>query len=1024
MTILTVETAMLRRLSIAVRAAAPVLALAMTACSAPSVEPPETLDVVVTAAFDPTTSQIPLPNDLAFFAAANAGCATGDKNAAAPACIQADLLASFSDFGAANMAPLVGAFPNDQEVAITIDFVQSNFDKSTHVFSQTAPDLDLSTFTSTNFFAVRTTASGSVEVALDPLKASDYVPAADGTHGTLTIHNQGHAPWLPGAYSVVLRGGPSGVKTKTNQPVYPSLVFDLLAQDVDLSDVNNLGLLRAQLGSVEAAVAQAKQLEIVRQLYRASAFPVADKKFPHQELAIATTFKIAPVVTNVVIDAASGQVPLPIDLLRDPATGKLSAVAACTLAGSTLDSNGNCLSPAAAGFRALDGFSTTAAMIAQTSDLIRASSVTKDTVLLYDLTDKNNPVQVDPSTLIFEPCEFTQGCNLPTALSPAIALQPAGATAGDPTSVFRTKPLKDNTDYAVVITTGVLDKAGAPLGSETPAKLLKFSNPLLAGGKATVPGLDVPTATLLEGMRSKLKPLLDKLSTTGIPRGRVAMAYTFHTQTILSQAVQLAALPYTTPAATALPGPVFAATPAAAFTEFGVVNTIPSSNIDEVLEADITTFDLIDPLTGAFNPDPTKAVATPIHVLIATPKVTNANVPACAGALQPFGKCAPMMIFRHGLGGGRAQMLLIADTYAAAGMVTVAIDAAMHGDRSLCVSGTSGSASGCAGGAACTTTLPAGAQGDVHPPGTCGAAGFVLNPVTPGATGNTDGIPAISGSFPYLLSANFFRTRDTFRQDLIDESQLVRALAFVPSGNPPTGHSVFDHMVARGVIIDPATIYFSGQSLGAIHGTMDVATNPRISKAVLNVGGGTLTDIFTNSPAFTAQVDALLAQVGITRGTPQFLQFLIVAKTVLDPADPVNFAGHLTAKTLPNLLPPLGGNPNGTVPQAPKKILTQMANCDGVVPNPFGLVWASNVPTGPLPTGAAFFAPGATGTFELFVGAGFNPADFGNPAKCSQGPVSHGFLLDFTNPTLTLAGQTDAANFVMKNTLPPSLQHP
>jgi hypothetical protein len=94
------------------------------------------------------------------------------------------------------------------------------------------------------------------------------------------------------------------------------------------------------------------------------------------------------------------------------------------------------------------------------------------------------------------------------------------------------------------------------------------------------------------------------------------------------------------------------------------------------------------------------------------------------------------------------------------------------------------------------------------------------------------------------------------------------------------------------------------------------------------------------------------------------------------------------------------------------------------VPNPFGLVWASNVPTGPLPTGAAFFAPGATGTFELFVGAGFNPADFGNPAKCSQGPVSHGFLLDFTNPTLTLAGQTDAANFVMKNTLPPSLQHP
>ena len=327
----------------------------------------------------------------------------------------------------------------------------------------------------------------------------------------------------------------------------------------------------------------------------------------------------------------------------------------------------------------------------------------------------------------------------------------------------------------------------------------------------------------------------------------------------------------------------------------------------------------------------------------------------------------------------------------------------------------------------CTTMLPAGAQGDVHPPGTCGTAGFIKNPVTPGATGNTDGIPVVSGSLPYLLSANFFRTRDTFRQDLIDESQLVRALAFVPSGAPPTGHAVFDHMFAHGLatsggtsglVIDPATIYYSGQSLGAIHGTMDVATNPRISKAVLNVGGGTLVDIFTNGPAFAPAVDQLLAQVGIQRGTAAFLQFLVVAKTVLDPADPVNFAGHLTANTLPNLLPPLGGNPNGSVPQAGKRVLTQMANCDGVVPNAFGFVWASNIPTGPLPP--AMFAPNSTGTFQLFVTSPFDPTTFGS---CTASTVEHGFLLDFASPTLTLNAQNDAANFVMKDTLPLSVQH-
>ena len=55
----------------------------------------------------------------------------------------------------------------------------------------------------------------------------------------------------------------------------------------------------------------------------------------------------------------------------------------------------------------------------------------------------------------------------------------------------------------------------------------------------------------------------------------------------------------------------------------------------------------------------------------------------------------------------------------------------------------------------------------------------------------------------YLVSANFFRTRDTFRQDMIDQSQLVRAVAFAPTGAPPTGHNLFDHMIATGVIIDP-----------------------------------------------------------------------------------------------------------------------------------------------------------------------------------------------------------------------------
>lgn len=983
------------------------LVFAMSACqpSLPYTPPPGS---VVTAVFDPLSAKIPLPNDLAlppYNTDPNSVCPPGSTPPAgsSSACAQAELLASFS-----------GQFPSDQEVAITIDFTQTNIDANGQT-TQVAPDLDLASFTPSTFFVYGTGPSYQGEVLLDPLVAGDYVKLAD--HGTLTLHHQGHAPWAEGAYAVLVRGGPNGVKTTDGTPVYASQVFHLLAQGRDMTDPANLGLLKAQTGSTAAALAQGRQLNVLIAVYQGAAYPIADTRFPHQELAIATTFKIAPAVTNVSIDPARSLVPLPIDLLRDPVGGKLTPLAACTLAGASLSADGTCPSPAAAGFLALDGFSTTGAILAPTSDLIQAATVTKDSLLLFDLTNPTSPVQVDPNTLILEPCELTSACGSSTALSPVIAIQPAGATSGDQTSVFRSRPLKDNTDYAVVITTAIHDKAGRSIGPGTVANVLRFANPITVGGRSALLGIDDATAGALEKMRLQLAPVFTTLATAGTPRSSVAIAYTFHTQTILSQANQLAALPYSTPDTTAQPiaSTLVQETPAAAFTKYGVDAVVPSSNIDQILEVDILTFNALDPVTGAFLADPTKAAMETIHVLIATPRASNPKVPLCTGGLMPFGKCAPMMVFRHGLGRGRVDMLAVADTNAEAGMVTVAIDAAKHGDRSFCTSGTTGAASGCNGGAVCTTGLPAGAQGDANPPGTCGAAGFFKRPASSTCTGTcassaTDGIPAVSGN--YLVSANFFRTRDTLRQDLIDQSQLIRALAFVP-GAPPTGHAVFNQMVARGVVIDPATIYFSGQSLGAIQGAMDVATNPRISKAVFNVGGGSIVDIFASSPAFTATTDRLLAGLGITRGSAAFLQFLVVAKTILDPADPINFAGHLTARTLPNLL--LTGGP----PQAAKKILTQVANCDAVVPNPFSLVYASNVGTGPLPGFPGFGGPG---TFQLFVSQPFDPDTF-EFGKCLVSTVDHGFLTDWVNPTLTALAQRDLANFVTLDTPPLSVQH-
>lgn len=962
-----------------------------------------------TAVFDPATSRIPLPNDLVFFTPANSTCPPPDNALPAgspPACAQAELIASFA-----------GKFPSDQTVPITIDFAHTQRD------AMSAPDLDLASFTRDTFFVYATAPSGSGEVEIDPLTADDYVKVGD--HGTLTIHRRGLKPWAPGSYAVLVRGGPDGIKTADGSPVFASPVFALVAQAQDMTAPANIGLLKAQTGSTAAALAAGQQLNQLIAVYKTTAFPIADTRFPHEQLAVAATFDIAPRITTVTIDAERSEVPLPIDLLRDPVSGKLSPVAACALAGSTPAADGTCPNPAAAGFQALDGFSTTGAILAPTSELILAKTVTATTLQLYDLSDPLHPVQVDPATLILEPCEFTSGCAAANPLSPVIAIQPAGATSGDPSSVFRTRPLKDATDYAVIITTGVKDKAGNAIGPGTVATMLRFKSPLSNNGASAIAGVDDATATSLENMRLQLHPVFKALANRGVPAADVAVAYTFRTQTILSQAERLAALPYTLPAATALPNPSsFVAMPAAtAFTKYGVDAVVPSANIDEILEVDIVTMNALDPATGAFIADPSKAKPETIHVLVATPKPSNPNVPACAGALAPYGKCAPMMVFHHGLGGGRADMLAVADSYAAAGMATVAIDSAKHGDRSFCTPGISNQ---CAGGAACTTDLPAGAQGDMHPPGTCGPAGFVKRPVSPRCTNScasaaADGVAITSGN--YLVTKNLFRIRDSLRQDLIDQAQLVRVLGFVPTGPPPTGHAVFDHMAARGAIIDPAVTYFSGQSLGAIQGAMDVATNPRIAKAALNAGGGTIVDVFANSPAFAPTMSALLGELGIAPGTASYLQFLTVAKTVLDPADPINFAGHLTANTLPNLLPPLGGNPNGSVAQAAKKLLTQMANCDLTVPNPFGLLAASTAATGPLPSTPTFFSPGATGTFQLFVTSPFDPASFGTCTPLPGSAVTHAFLTDWRVPSLTLNAQTDVGNFVMHDVAPRRIQH-
>jgi hypothetical protein len=266
------------------------------------------------------------------------------------------------------------------------------------------------------------------------------------------------------------------------------------------------------------------------------------------------------------------------------------------------------------------------------------------------------------------------------------------------------------------------------------------------------------------------------------------------------------------------------------------------------------------------------------------------------------------------------------------------------------------------------------------------------------------------------------------RQAWIDHTQLLQVVAPAPAAGPIAGSDLYNALLAKGILVNPTGISGLGQSLGSMIATGSLAANPRISKAVLNVDGGTAVDVFTNSPHYQALVDALFLTLGIDRSilrnppapgsagyaayvaqASAYLTYINVLKLIVDPADPINAAGHLEADTWPNLL----ANPDGSVAQAPKPVLAQFAICDQSVPNPFNALVAGNIGLSPFVPPSV---PG-TGTVQWFASQQLSyPA---SPpiyeAACSVA-APHGFLLswgaEFPSGTLgrtSVAGLSAAA---------------
>jgi hypothetical protein len=1060
-------------------APAPLLALAIFACT-PSV-PSNPNTVIVTALFDLASSPpvIPLPNDLALQAALNPGLLN-------PQDAQTELLAYFR---AQKGFPPDQVVPLDFPVAVETVNGPNDVGLSAPDIANTAlvPCTGPKTPASCNIFLLDL---GDVAHPAFPTFTATYVSSTSGgtirlTAGTATSPTT----WRPGAQFVyALRGGASGIKTKTGQPLQPSFTsYTLLfGQPSDfVCPPSNPQCPLPLLG-------------LIQQGY----LPVYT--------AIETFgFPVAPATTWVVADPGNTSAPLPVplpsDFLIDPTTGRITTAFDTKIPGAS----------------SLDGFSTTAMILAPTSGNIDATTVRNPAALpgvfLYEIgttaatkvPDVVDALLAAPGSV--RPVYVAEPPQIQTSgLSPLIGLQPAVPVVGTGYS-FMLPALKENTEYGVIITNRVKDAAGHALSNTTLGQIELFVNPLCTPSPACasspstatskLPGISGPQASGLEAMRLGLQKVTTQLAAdTGcgttpagpgcVTKAQVAMAYTFRTQTIsgknataafggkgASGAIQIAAIPYTPLLQLAcaalqqqlgltsldctkpLPGSVkeytgttAGSTVADAFTAWGVDLSIPHDKIDAIYELQIMSPSKIDDSTGALNPSPTGVKPEVLTVLVAVG--AQSKVPACTGPLEQFAlagiRCAPLVIFQHGITTAKNYVLTVANTLVDAGNVLVAIDLPWHGQRSYCstaaVAGNPDAA--CAPGSHCVPEPALAGQGAISAPtpglcrtgttatsplgaflnraalcldpGTYGVPGsscasvpglpnpIALNPAT-GAPTNA-GFPFTSGQF--FISSNFFRTRDGFRQTWIDHTQLMQVLAPTPAAGPIAGNDLYNALLAKKIVVNPTDISFLGQSLGSIFVTGTLAANPRVSRAVLNTNGATAVDTFANSPTYRPQMDALLTSLGINMalvrsppapGNPdfpayleaagQYLIYLNALKLILDPADPINAAIHIEGETWPNLLPPLGGNVDGSVPQVPKKALAQFALCDQSVPNPFNALVAGDIGLTPyLPPSA----PGGFGTVQWFgtprVQYPAFPGVYDSPCTIA---VNHEFLIDF-----------------------------
>jgi Big-like domain-containing protein len=469
--------------------------------------------------------------------------------------------------------------------------------------------------------------------------------------------------------------------------------------------------------------------------------------------------------------------------------------------------------------------------------------------------------------------------------------------------------LDQHTTYLFVVTTGVRDAAGDPVEAANWQRKLNFGQTKSAADKAYRKALLDALELLPAGVEADEVAAASLFTTQSITalleqvRGQIKSSLPQPASFLLGTAGERTVFPRAfvtsigfnrqTTAAPPAPG---SGTPLAPFPllhVFGTVGTIAFGAYDS---PDYETALKVIPAVGSKTGSPVPQGTDRIHFNLFLP-----TGPTPAGGW-------PVAIFGHGFTDNKNNSpFVVASSMAGAGIATIAINVVGHG-----------------GGALGTLTVNRAVGASV----TFSAGGRGIDQNGDGSIGSTEGVDAAP---PAALVSN----RDGLRQTVIDLMQLVRQLEL---GMDVDGDGSRD--------LDPARIFYFGQSFGGIYGTTLLAVEPTIRVGVPNVPGGPIIEIARLSPSFRPLVWLnLVARTPPLPNLPGLFQFnenmplrnlpplvdtvpgaaaiqqvLERAEWAQQAANPAAFAPHLIER-------PLAGVPA-------KSIILQFARGDQTVPNP------------------------------------------------------------------------------------------